>query len=87
MNDSEARPTYRATCGTRWGLSQHAQHGERPCGTCLEADDLARARHEARQRVPERKPVDDSLHAIIGVLAKLLADHDTANDVKRRTAA
>jgi hypothetical protein len=83
-SDNPAPTTYRTTCGSRWGISMHVEHGEVPCGICLEADDLARARHEARLRVPERKPVDDSLHGVIALLAQLLADHDTANDVKAR---
>lgn len=77
---------YRTTCGSRWGLSTHAQNDEPPCGTCLEADDLARARHEARQTIPDQRPVDTTLHELIRTLDQLLTDADRAKNRKRRAA-
>jgi hypothetical protein len=78
--------TYRVTCGSRWGISAHAENDEHPCGTCLEADDIARARWEARQHVPERRPVDTTLYELIRVLDRLLTEADCARDRKRRAA-
>ena len=79
-------PTYRPTCGTRAGAATHAANDEDPCGLCLEADDLARARHEARQIVPAARPVDTSLHEVIRLLDQLLTDTDRAAARKRRAA-
>lgn len=79
--------TYRQSCGSRWGLSLHAEAGEPPCGTCLAADDARALAHEARQPLPAQPsgPIAD-LQRVIAILAEAMAEHDRRSNAKRRNA-
>lgn len=74
----------RETCGTRWGIRDHAHAGEPLCGLCTNLTDAALVAHEARQPVPQRAVYDD-LQQVIHVLAKALAaDQRAKRELARR---